>query len=108
MTRSLNIDNEIVRQVKALDPLAFFYIGTKSKMAVEVNGMIGLRLVCTKGIYVDVLLNEGEDLYEVYSWKAGRGKNLGNRNIKSTATGVFVDSMPKAVCDAYDTALRGN
>ena len=107
MSNSLNVANEILRQMKALDFWAMAYIGTKSKVAIEVAGKPGLRLICTKGVYVDVLLNEGEDLYEVTSWKAGRGANRGSVNTKSTALGVFVDFMPKAVCDAYDAAIGG-
>ena len=78
MSRTLEIANEINRQIKALDPLSFCYIGTRDKGSVEIEGKPGLRLICTKGIHVDILLNEGEDLYEVYAWKWGRGVNRMN------------------------------
>lgn len=105
MSHTLDVANEISRQIKALDFWAFAYIGTKSKIAIEVDGKPGLRLVCTKGVYVDILLNEGQDLYEVMSWKAGRGANRGEKKVKFEAIEVFVDVMPKTVCDAYDNAI---
>lgn len=105
MSHSLEVANTIISQIKAMDFWALGYIGTKQHLAIEENGKPGLRLICTKGVMVDILLDECEDLYEVTSWKAGRGANRHERKIKFEAIEVFVDSMPQTMCDAYDNAI---
>ena len=102
MSNTLEVANEINRQVNALDYWCRAYIGVKSSVAVTRNGMDGLTYVCNKGIYVEVLLDAGKDLYEVRSYKLGRGKNSLRCNFKYEAIEVYADVLADTVREAYD------
>jgi hypothetical protein len=105
MSNTLEVATEINRQINALDYWCRAYIGAKKSIAMTHKGMDGLTYVCTKGIYVEILLDAGKDIYEVNSYKMGRGKNASVRNYKYEAVEVYVDVLADTVRKAYDNCF---
>lgn len=103
---NMNVANEINRQIKAMDFWCHAYIGVKQAIAMERDGKPGLTYICTRGVRVEILLNEGQDLYEVYSYKMGRGANRYTPSYKYQSLEVFIDELSSVVCKAYDTAIN--
>lgn len=98
-----NVAMTIDQQLKAEGLNVYWSWGIDKKCFAEINGMAGLLIrtngFCHKG-WVYVLLNEGEDLYEVYLQK---GKQLKIEKAEKVADGVFCDMLAGLVDELVET-----